>query len=92
MSMVKTQVQLPREDLEALRRDAAEEGVSVSELVRRAVKDLLESKQKPTQRELMERALSVAGKYHSGVPDLGERHDYYLAEALEEEAKHWKSS
>ncbi len=91
MSMVKTQVQLEKADLEALRRMAAEEGVSVSELVRRGVRGVLESGQKPTRRELMERAMSVFGKYHSGVPDLGRRHDHYLAEALEEEAKHWKS-
>ena len=90
--MVRTQIQFDKEDLEALRRMAAEEGVSVSELVRRAMKDLMRRYQQPTRRELMERALSVAGKHDSGLPDLAERHDHYLAEAIAEEAKDWKSS
>lgn len=78
--MVRTQVQLPEEQLAVLRRMAAEEGVSVSELVRRGVAQLLESRRKPTREELWERALSVAGKYRSGKTDIGERHDDYLAE------------
>jgi len=78
--MVRTQVQLPEEQLAVLRRMAAEEGVSVSELVRRGVAQLLESRRKPTREELWERAMSVAGKYDSGKTDLAERHDDYLAE------------
>jgi metal-responsive CopG/Arc/MetJ family transcriptional regulator len=88
MSLVKTQVQLPKEDLEALRRVAAEEGVSVSELVRRAVKARLELSCKPSREELWERAGKVIGKYDSGVTDLAERHDDYFVEAIES----WKES
>jgi Arc/MetJ-type ribon-helix-helix transcriptional regulator len=82
--MVKTQVQLPEEDLRELRRIAAEEGVSVSELVRRGVKQVLEARLKPSREELWERALRVAGKYRSGKHDVARRHDHYLAEAYEE--------
>jgi len=78
--MVKTQVQLPEEDLAELRRLAAEEGVSVSELVRRGVKQVLEAKRKPSRKELWERASALAGKFRSGRTDLGRRHDDYLAE------------
>ena len=78
--MVRTQVQLPEEKLAELRRRAAEEGVSVSELVRRGVDRVLGEKQQPDRAELYRRALEVAGKYHSGLPDIGERHDDYLAE------------
>jgi len=80
--MVKTQVQLPEEDLAELRRTAAEEGVSVSELVRRGVKHVLASRRKPSREELWERASALAGKYHSGKPDIAQRHDDYLAEAI----------
>jgi hypothetical protein len=82
--MVKTQVQLREEDLAELRRMAAEEGVSVSELVRRGVKQVLASKHKPSREELWRRANSVIGKYRSGKKDIAQRHDDYLAEAYME--------
>ncbi len=79
--MVRTQVQLPEEDLRELRRLAKEQHVSISELVRRGVRRVIEDKGKPTKRELMERALAVAGSGHSGLGDLAEHHDEYLTEA-----------
>jgi len=85
--MVKTQVQLPEDDLAALRRLAAEEGVSVSELVRRGVKQVLASQGKPTREELWQRASAVAGKFHSGKSDIARRHDDYLAEAYADDLR-----
>ena len=82
--MVKTQVQLPEEDLAELRRMAAEEGVSVSEIVRRGVRHVLEAQYKPSREELWRRARAVAGRYSSGLPDVAQRHDDYLAEAYSE--------
>jgi len=82
--MIKTQVQLPEDDLAELRRLAAEEGVSVSELVRRGVKQVLDAKRKPSREELWERASRVIGKYRSGKSDIAQRHDDYLAEAYGE--------
>jgi len=79
--VVKTQVQLQEEQLALLRRLAAEEGVSVSELVRRGVALLLDSRRRPTRKELWERAMEVAGKFSSGLTDVARRHDHYLAEA-----------
>jgi metal-responsive CopG/Arc/MetJ family transcriptional regulator len=84
--MIRTQVQLPEEDLAELRRRAAEEGVSVSELVRRGVRQTLDGDRKPSRRELMRRALEVAGKYNSGRPDIAQRHDGYLAEAYADDS------
>jgi Arc/MetJ-type ribon-helix-helix transcriptional regulator len=83
-AMVRTQVQLPEDDLAELRRLAAEEGVSVSELVRRGVKEVLAARRRPSREELWERSLRVAGKYRSGLHDVARRHDHYLAEAYEE--------
>jgi Arc/MetJ-type ribon-helix-helix transcriptional regulator len=79
-TVVKTQVQLPEEDLAVLRRLAAEERVSVSELVRRAVAQLLSARRSPTREELWERARRVVGKYRSKERDIAQRHDDYLAE------------
>ncbi len=80
--MVKTQVQLAEKDLAELRRLAAQEEVSVSELVRRGVKQILTAHQKEAPSERWRRARELAGKFHSGKHDIGRRHDDYLAENL----------
>ncbi len=82
--MVRTQVQLAEEDLASLQQMAAEMGVSVSELVRRGVRSVLEGRSKPSKRELLRRSLNAAGVGHSGRTDVSEKHDQYLAEAYEE--------
>lgn len=78
--MVRTQVQFEEEDLKKLRRVAAEEGVSVSAIVRRYVAEGMKSQHKPSREELWERASEVIGKFRSGKTDIGQRHDDYLAE------------
>jgi hypothetical protein len=80
--MVKTQVQLPEKDLDSLRKLAAEQGVSVSELVRRGVKQVLRSQHQPAPEERWQRARDLAGKFHSGKRDVGKKHDHYLVEAM----------
>ncbi len=81
--MVRTQIQLPERDLAELRRLAAEEGISVSELVRRGIRRVLEDKRRPGREELWDRAMKIAGKYRSGKSDVAQRHDDYLAKAYE---------
>jgi hypothetical protein len=79
--MVKIQIRLEEQDLKALHQLAEEQGISVSKLVQRSVKQMLKESHKPTREELWERASSVIGKYRSGKTDIGQRHDDYLAEA-----------
>jgi predicted Ser/Thr protein kinase len=78
--MVRTQIQLSQQQLNALRRLAAERGVSVAELVREGVDTVLQGVSKISE-EKRRRALSVVGKFHSGRSDLSTRHDDYFAEA-----------
>ena len=80
--MVRTQVQLPEEELARLRQMAAEERVSVSELVRRGVRQVLRSRRRPSREELWKRALKVAGEFSSGRGDISERHDDYFVEGV----------
>ncbi|MFB3880674.1 MAG: ribbon-helix-helix protein, CopG family [Armatimonadota bacterium] len=80
--MVRTQIQFPEDELRELKREAAEEGISVSEAVRRYVAAGRKAKRRPTRQELMKRALEVAGKFNSGIPDLAERHDEYFVESI----------
>lgn len=82
--MVRTQVQLTEKQAQVLRRVAAREGVSVAEVIRRAVDSVVESEQVvPDMNELMTRALAVAGSLHADVDDLSVRHDDYFVEAIE---------
>jgi hypothetical protein len=73
-------VQFSEAQVEHLEARATASGQSLAAVVRAAV---------DAQRELDERrrridaALSVMGKYRSGVPDVAERHDEYFVEAIE---------
>ena len=77
--MVRTQIQLTEAQAAALRRMAAERGVSMAALIRDAVEQVIEAQE--TQRGSWARALAVVGKYSSGLTDVAEEHDRYLEEA-----------
>jgi hypothetical protein len=75
--MVRTIIQLPEDQAVALAEAARRRGVSKAALVREALGMLLA---KENGDAAVERALRAAGAGASGVSDLGERHDEYLAE------------
>jgi hypothetical protein len=75
--MVRTIIQLPEDQAVALEQAARRRGVSKAALVREALGMLLA---RESGDAAVERALRAAGAGASGVPDLGERHDEYLAE------------
>ncbi|MBS1870647.1 MAG: ribbon-helix-helix protein, CopG family [Actinobacteria bacterium] len=77
--MVRTIVQLSDEQAAALERAAHRRGVSKAAVVREALGRLLGPEQ-TAEDEALQRALAAAGSFASGVPDLAERHDDYLAE------------
>lgn len=74
------QVYLEERQNQALRRLATEEGVSLSELIRRGV-DLLLA-ELPVEKDP---AWKIVGLGSSDVSDLGTRHDEYLVEELSKE-------
>ncbi len=80
--MIRTQIQLTEPQAQNLKRLAAEEGVSMAELIRRSVDQLLSSS---SENELVtrEKALALIGRWRSDR-DLSEAHDDYLAEAFAE--------
>ena len=86
--MVKAQVRLPEEQYAELKRLAAEEGITVSELLRRGAALVLGSRWRRPTKEEWERARAAMGQFDSGLTDVGRRHDYYLAEAYGQ----WKTS
>jgi hypothetical protein len=78
--MVRTQIQLTEDQVRRLKRRAALEGCSMAELIRRGVDGLLGQDETTSREELKRRAIAVSGRFRSGVPDLSENHDAYLAE------------
>ncbi|MCB0157086.1 MAG: ribbon-helix-helix protein, CopG family [Caldilineaceae bacterium] len=78
--MVRTQIQLTEEQTVQLRLLAAHEGLSVAEIIRRSVDLYLRSRPFVDLDERKRNALSIAGKYSSGLTDISENHDMYLAE------------
>ena len=80
LHMKRVQIQLTDSQLNALKRQAEATGEGVASVVRRAVDAWLEE---DGRNVLVERALSAVGGFHSGLGDLGERHDDYLVEDIE---------
>ena len=79
--MVRTQIQLTERQARELKRMAAREGVSMAEVVRRAVDAKIhEGASEVPWEERVRRALAVMGKFKSGIRDLSTNHDKYLAE------------
>jgi hypothetical protein len=81
--MVRTQIQLTERQTQRLKALAKERGVSMAELIRESVDKLLESPAVIDREERKRRAIAVAGRFRSGLTDLGVNHDEYLAEAYE---------
>lgn len=80
--MVRTQVQLTDEQIEALRKLSAATGRSIADLVRQGVDSYLSTKPALRPAQQVERALRVAGRFSSGAADGSTHHDRYLAEAF----------
>lgn len=77
----RTLIYLDPPDLEALRMEARNRGISLAELMRRVVHAHISGHKaiKPPNRETY---MKIVGLGSSGRRDISERHDFYLAEAL----------
>ena len=78
--MIRTQIQLTEKQAEALHEISRRTGTSMAELIRQSVDSYLKSPTQPDREELVRRALSIVGKFSSGLTDVGRNHDRYLAE------------
>lgn len=79
--MLRTQIQLEERQAAALKRFAAERGISMAELIRRAVDAMLAS---APEEEVKRRARAAGGAFSSGSRDTSAEHDRYLAAAFDE--------
>lgn len=80
--MIRTQIQLTEEQAKALRRLALSRHLSIAELIRQAVDNLIKSGTAMDIGERRKRALGIAGKFSSGKRDISREHDKYLAEVF----------
>lgn len=84
-TVIRTQIQLTPAQASALKAMAAERGVSMAELIRRSVDDLLSTAGKASSSELRSELKRVFGAFSSGTGDLGRAHDAYVAESIARE-------
>jgi hypothetical protein len=80
-NMVRTQIQLTDKQARAIKEIAATQGVSIAEVIRRAVEGIIRSNTKVDREERQKRALEIVGKFRSGKKDISKKHDEYLTEA-----------
>jgi len=80
--MIRTQVQLTEDQIEALRTLSASTGRSVADLVRQGVDCVLTAKPAGRPPHQVERALRVAGRFSSGSAGVSTHHDRHLADAF----------
>ncbi len=80
--MVRTQIQLTEAQAEQLQRLAKERQVSMATIIRESLDATLAKEITVSDRERRERAIKAAGSFHSGLSDLGSRHDKYLADTI----------
>ena len=80
MTMKPIQVYLRPEQIEALRAVAERRKVSIAELVRQGVDRVLEDV--PAEEDPL---WNIIGTFDSGLGDLAEKHDEYLARLIHEE-------
>ena len=74
-------MQLTEEQADHLRKTAESEGASQAEIVRRALEAYLRRPVRPREAAVRTRALETIGAFASGLPDVAEDHDRYLADA-----------
>jgi hypothetical protein len=79
--MVRMQIQFTEEQSRRLRELAQSRRVPITRVVREFVDEGLQSPGQPSREELVARVLALSGIGDSGLTDVSERHDDYLAEA-----------
>ena len=78
--MIRTQIQLTESQAEALKKLSSARHISVAELIRRSVDNLMKTSVIPDVDEIKNRAIAAAGRFHSGKTDISANHDEHLSE------------
>ena len=89
MHMRRVQVQVTDEQAAHLERRGAATGTTVATVIREAIDAQLAADEKQRRMEVALAALEKPG-FHSGLTDIGENHDEYLGQILDEEVERWR--
>jgi hypothetical protein len=76
--MIRTQIQLSDDQAHALKRLAAQRGVSLAELIREGAERVLAESDVDAR---WQRASALIGRYHDAATGVSSNHDSYLEEA-----------
>ncbi|MCU0580205.1 MAG: ribbon-helix-helix domain-containing protein, partial [Desulfobacterota bacterium] len=68
--MIRTQIQLTKDQARAVKKMSADRGVSMAEFIRQAVEGLIKSSPDPDRQEKIKRARKIVGQYKSGKGDV----------------------
>jgi hypothetical protein len=82
--MVRTQIQLPEAQAALLKKMAAVRNTSMAEIIRQSIDFYTKAQQTEKTMDQRRRAMAAAGRFKSGIRDLSEAHDSYLAQAFDE--------
>lgn len=84
--MVRTQIQLTEEQIKEVKRIAQTRHISVAEIIREAVNNVIRSGAGVTvnAEDQRNRAMKAVGKFSSEKRDISRKHDKYLSEAFQE--------
>lgn len=80
--MVTRNIELTEEQDLLIEQAAAEQGRSVSELIREGVDEVLRAGGRLSRDELKRRAAALSGRFRSGHQDLSAEHDRHLDESF----------
>jgi hypothetical protein len=78
--MIRTQIQITKEQSNKLKRLASRQGVSVAELIRNSIDKMISASSLPDQDAMRRKAIEAAGKL-TGPNNLSVDHDIFLGEA-----------
>ena len=76
--MVRTQIRLTEEQASKIKRIAGARGVSIAEVIRDAVNQVINPACEAGSEDRRTRALKIVGMFRSGKKDVSEKHDQYL--------------
>jgi len=80
--MVRTQIQLTKEQVIKLKKMSSARHISMAKLIRQAIDQNVRYGDIVDIDERIQRAISAAGRFRSGLKDLAKKHDQYLGDAF----------
>jgi hypothetical protein len=79
--MVTKQITFTEQEIETLEKFSKEQNISLEEFIQQSLNIFAKQNKTKDREELIKKAMSMAGKFDSGLTDVSVNHDEYLADA-----------